>query len=346
MSEIEKRLIKTAIKKAATWGTEIDVNAAGTLIAPFNAGAIKMSSTFAEEENVQSAFQDDLDLLQVGPVDFPLDFHWRYEGLENLLLALLFGTAGIPTQQGTTTAYLHTFQLANKIPGFYTYATEKLDKFHVIRSAKPYKASFTFDGGRVKLSISNKGDKLIDDSATITSLANATIADKFNRVLSKQGLFRMNTQTGAALASPTDDIKVKNFTLDIERVLEGGSFTADSLTCLELLETAKLSLKLTLEFVRMDATNELYFANWLAEAEKKADITFTGALIETPYYYKALFQFPRLKVEDVEYSDEGIIPAKITLRGLEASSAPTGMTGITKPVQLELINKRITDYLS
>ena len=150
MSDIEKRLNVSAWKKASVWGTEIDVNAANMGILPLNAGAIKQSIAMIPDESPVSPFESDLDLGDYEPVDFSLDFDARYRGL-GPIIAQVFGTAGVPsTPEGT--ARLHTLELADKIAALFgTYATEKHDKYHVVPSAKPYKLTFTLDGGKLKL---------------------------------------------------------------------------------------------------------------------------------------------------------------------------------------------------
>jgi len=344
MSDIEKRLNVSAWKKASAWGTEIDVNGAGNGILPLNAGAIKQSITMIPEESPVSAFESDLDLGDYDPVDFSLEFDARYEGL-GPIIAQVFGTAGVPsTPEGT--ARLHTLELANKIATLFgTYATEKHDKIHVVPSAKPYKLTFTIDGGKLKLTADIKGDRVMDSSIIVTTLAAVTVPDKHNRALAKQLAFRMNAQGGGALAGG-DVIGLKNFTLEIERKPEAGAPEVGSQTIIEVLEEGKVSVKLMLELNRMNNVNDVYFGDWTSENEKKADLIFTGALITGTSYYFFKFEFPRLKIEDVEYPDENIIPAKIILRGLLADAAPTGMTGITKPVQLKVQNKRNTDMLA
>ncbi len=344
MADIEKRLNKTAWKKGATWGTEIDVDGAGNGILPLNAGVPKLTIPPVEEESAASAFQSDIDQGMFDPVDFSLEFDARYEGL-GPILAQVFGTAGTPTQQGATAAYLHVLQMADTIAGLYgTYCTEKKDKFHVVKSVKPYKLTFSLGDGLVKLAIEMKGDEVIDNSTIITSLASLTTPDIHNRILCRQAVWRMNDQTGAALAGG-DQIRPRDFTLEIERPMED-QFECGRQAIIEPLENAKPMVKLTLNFNRYDDVNKLYFADWKAETEKKLDVVFTGALIESTYYYYFKFQFPRFKIEDVDYPDDMIIPATVVLRGLEADSAPTGMTGITKPVQLDIINRRTTDMLA
>jgi len=342
---IEKRLNVSAWKKATAWGTEVDVNVALSGIYPLNPGAPKFVIPGLLDEGAASAFESDMDQGDYSPVDFGLDFDLRYEGL-GPIIAQIMGTAGVPAQQDTTDAYLHTLQLKNTISGLFgTYVTQKHDKIHVVPSAKPYKATITLSGGLVKVSVAMRGDKIIDDSAIVTGVDSVTFADKHNRALARQGIYRMNAQDGAALADG-DKVKIKNAIIEIERTSLSSDYESESRSIIEPLEGDKPQIKVTLEFNRMDDVNKLYFANFKAETEKKMDIVFTGALIEDTYYYYHKFQFPRLKIEDIEYADANLIPAKIVLRGLEADAAPTGMDGVTKPVQWDVMNKRTTDMLA
>ncbi len=344
MGDIERRLNKTAFKKGVTWGTEVDVNVAGTGLLALNAGAPKLSMSGIEEESAASANETDLDFAEVNASDFSCDVDYRYNGIENILLAMLMGTAGTPAQQGATTAYLHTLQMANSRAGLFgTYATEKLGKIHVVPSLKVMKYTLSLNKGLLKASFGVRGDRVIDNSSVITAMSSVTYPDKHNRARFYQGVWRMNAQSGAALATG-DIIKPKSFQLEIDVPMD--SERENGRYIVEPRENGKPKVKLTLEFPRMDTVNDDYFSEWMAETEKKLDLTLTGALIASTYYYGKIFQFPRLKIEDVEYADSNVIPAKLVLRGLEADAAPTGMTGITKPVQIGIMNTRTTDLLA
>jgi hypothetical protein len=258
---------------------------------------------------------------------------------------------GLSSYVGDTVAlpnglnYLHTLTLADSVVGkFFTYATEKGAKIFVVPSLKVLKGSFSFSGGFIKVSFGVRGSQVINDSAIVTSLGSVTIpANAHLRAIQSQAVFRMNAQTGNALDSD-DTIRPKAFTFDPERKMDG-EFVAGSRVVIEPLENDKPSFKLTLEFPRMDTVNDDYFSEWIAGTEKKMDITITGPIIDGAYAYYLKFEFPRLIVEDVEYADSKIIPAKIVLRAVVADAAPTGMTGKTLPVYGELMNTRATSLL-
>jgi hypothetical protein len=452
MGNLEKRLNRAGLIKAVTWDLEADCSAAGCGITPLNPGAIKLAYPAIEIDEIFGAFETDIDHANFNGIDFGLDFQYQWNGLENILMAMWFGTAaaptslfvvdatnnkidfkeGVPELTGTVAtgsytgatlataiaaamngaagkaltytctyssstnkftigaganfticwntgthkatdistmcgysdvaddnggnlsfvsdtasvgaAYQHTMSMADQVSGIFgTYAVEKLSKIHVVPSLKVMKLALTQANGMLKLNAGCRGSKVVDDSSVITSMSAITYAAIRNRAKFSQAVFRMNDQTGAALGS-TFVVKPKTFNLDPERKMDN-EHASGSATIIEPLETGKPTVKLTMEFPRMDAVNALYFANWIANAEKKADITITGPVIAGTHAYMLKCEMPRLQVEDVEYPDSGLIPSKIVLRAVVADVAPTGMA-LTNPLTATLINSRSTSLLA
>jgi hypothetical protein len=256
--------------------------------------------------------------------------------------------SGEKTYESDTAANLvnkHTFSMANTTFGIFgTYATAKHTKIHIVPSFKVLKAVFSMSKGLVKSVFSLRGNKVIDTSSVISAMSAVTYPDIGNRVKFSQGVFRMNNQSGGALADG-DIIGVKGFGPEPERKMDS-EITNQAAYIIEPRENGKPTVKLTLDFARMDDVNAAYFASWIAETEKKADITFMGATINGVLYRYLKFEFPRLKIEDVDYPDGNIIPAKMVLRGLVAAEAPEGMSGITDPIHITLQNSQTADYLA
>jgi len=344
MGSILQRLNISAVKKGTTWGTEVNVNVAGAGIRPLNPGAPQAKIMMLQDE-VKGAWEQ---YLKAGPyeaTDFNLDFQYHYDGNENLLLALLFGSDTV-AQQGGTTAYQHALAPVADVSGlFATYATEKGSKIHVVPSLKVTKATWSVDGGLLKLSLGCRGSHLIDNSGVITSLSAVTETGNLKeKAAFFKGKCRINAQSGAALAD-TDAVTLKNISIEFDRKMDselaiGGTYI------IEPKENDKPQVKVTLEFPRMDTTNAAYLQDWTAGNEKKMDLSFVGSLIASTYYYTNTLYFPRLVIEDVEYADSKIIPAKVVLRGLVADTAPAGMTGMTAPIYCNLINTITTSYLT
>ena len=451
----EKRLNKSAYGDGTTWGTEADVNAAGAGIRPLNPGVPAPNRPVLERNEITNAHEAGLDTANIDASDFPLDFIYKYDGLENKPLAQVFGTAATPaplfvvttsnnkidfvdaaaatkvasvaagSYTGTTLAtaiaaamnavvgvtgtfacawststfkftisesagptnfellwnsgtnkatdistlcgysdaaddtgaatftsdsactgsgaYQHTLTAADDIDDIFgTYATEKGTKVFVVPSWKPYKFSLTVDAGMIKLSINGRGDQVINDSATVTTLGSVTYPDDTTAPRAKfsQAVFRMNDQTGGALGA-SDAINPKTFTLEYERPLDN-EHVASSAMCAEPKGNGKPKCKLSMEFRRVDAVNELYFADWDAETEKKLDLNITGPVIIGTHAYLLQFVFPRLILEKIDLPDGEVIPVKIDARAVVAESAPTGMTVYLTPIGGTVINTRST----
>jgi hypothetical protein len=346
MGDNEKRLNKAALMKATDWGTVIaGLNGAGNGILPLNPGTPKRNVQMIEDE-AAGAFEANLDVGVFGASDFGLDFDYRWDGLENILLGLLMGVDTSPAPQGGTAAYLHTITLANSAFGlFASYAVEKGAQVHTVPTLKVLKATFSTSGGLIKVAFNLRGSETADATATLGSTtvpANSHIRAKF-----QQAVFRMNDYTlagGGITLGAGHIIKPKMFTLEIERKMDAEHVSGGQVI-LEPVENDKPAVKFTMDFPRMDATNAAYFAAWTAPTDKKADIIVTGPLAAAGYNYVLNVQLPHLVVEDVEYADSKIIPAKIVLRGLAADVAQTGLTGIL-PIGIFLTNLRVASLIA
>lgn len=342
MPSIENRLNNSAVIKGATWGTAAQAGAAGLGISPTNKGAIKLNMPVMERDEVTNANETGIDFANVNAADFTLDFNHTFLGRENLLLAALIG-ADSEAKQGATAAYLHTMAMADSASGiFVTYAVDKNDKVYVVPSAKVTKASLSMNNGFIKSVFSLRGDEVTDADAVVTALTSVTYP-AIERLKYSGAVFRINAQGGADFGA--GDVVVPNaFTLDIERKFDS-VHAAGSANIIEPRENGKPTVKLVMEFPRMDATNEVWLASWKAKTEYKADLTITGSLIVDTYYNYLKFQFPRLILEDFDVPDSGLLGVKATFRAVVASAAPTGMTGLTKPVTATLMNALTTGYL-
>jgi hypothetical protein len=340
MGDIEKRLNKAAIKVGAAWGTEVDADAVGHGILPLNAGSPKLNVDMLEDES-DTAFDVNLDVGNYAPSDFSLDFDYRWDGYENLLLGLLMGVDTAPSGP-VDGNYVHTITLADKVESlFATYAVEKGTKIHICPSVKVLKWTLSGSGGIVKSSFNLRADRLIDTSAILANMATVTIpANAHHRAKTNQVVIRMNDHTwaGGGTALTAAIIKPKSFTLEVERKFDG-EHTTGSATILEPIETDKPTVKLTMEFPRMDATNAAYFADWFAGTNKKADIFITGphAGTSASVHYCLQIDLPRLIIEDVEYADSKVIPSKIVLRGAVSDMDQTTTVGVL-PIGIFLTN--------
>ena len=337
--------IVLAAKKAAAWFTAVACAAGDGLFLTDMKLARKQSPLM--DESLGKAFHDNAD---PGPikVEGTLDAWFRYDGLD-LLIAMLFGTTGgAPVQQAATAAYAQSFTLASTLEGlFCTLAAYNGVSVEEFISAKFAGLEIKGKVGEpVEVSFKVIADEMDPESAVNTSatMANVTMPEALNRVLFSQGVFRMNDQDGAALDSD-DEIAPNSFSIIIERKLAGVHAAGQSNKIDEPSNTNMTEVLLKLGFPRYTSKQDM--VDWVAATEKKADIVFTGSLIEDTYYRTQAYSFPRLAHDDValKYS-QGIMENEVVLHALLASAAPTGMSGITLPVQLDVINTKTTDVLA
>lgn len=343
------REIIAALKKAATWGTEVACGAGD--------GLLLLSESLGRDQEVlkdESMGLDFVEAMDVGgiTVEGQLEAYLRYDGLD-VPVALAMGTAGAPTQQGVTAAYANTYRLAASLQGlFATLAMQKLPgtsgSVHVVPSLKM--AGFTIKGeaGKaVTIAFDTLGDNLIRNSSTNTptTMANVTYPEKKHRVLMKQGVFRVNDQSGAALGAG-DEIYPSTFELTFKRQMSGVLVAGQGDDVIdEPDEDGFPEITLKIEFPRY--LDDAQFNAWTGGTAKKMDITFTGALIEDTYYRTFQLSFPHLRVAKVEEptNGPGKIPQSVTYEVLAADAAPTGMS-YTDPFWIDVINTRTTDPLA
>lgn len=231
----------------------------------------------------------------------------------------------------------HTYDLADHIDAlFMSYCIYNQVNVEEATSLKCFGFTLKGDVGKpLSITFHCIAINKITDSSVNTSgtFANVTFRETANRVLYSQGVIRMNAQGGDTLASPTDNIYPKSFELSFKRKMSGmygvgGSFDVVD----EPTNDGQPETKLKLEFPRYTANT--YFTDWDANNAKKLDMTFAGAGSRS-----LLLQFPNLKFASVDLPiEQGILKHPAEFNCLSAAVAPTGMSGVTKPFRLKLVN--------
>lgn len=286
-------------------------------------------------------------------VEGDIEAYLRYDSHE-LPLAMVLGTAGSPTQQGSTTAYLHTLKPATNTDGYFvTYCEDWKNYIREIPSLKITGFVIKGEVGKpVEISYKCIGiDKVHDSSTNTTSTFDyVTFRETANRVMFAQGVFRMNAQTGSAL-SGTDVIYPSSFELTYQRKMAGVYGQYKSGGCVQDLIDEPTNdglpeVKLKLTFPRHSATT--YLAALKADTRQKMDITFTGAEIASPYNRSFVIWLPNIQLTgDDPQLELGIIKEPLEFVCHGASSAPSGMTACTDaPLWVKLISQLATNPLA
>lgn len=279
-----------------------------------------------------------------------------YGGNCGKLLSYFFGTSGSPTQTppSTGTSYLHAVTLEDALDVFMTLCMGKRpgQKWWEYASAMVAELRLRGEGnGRVTFELSLIASTLDRDSSTNTTTQTdaVTVAAIEGAVRFPEGLFRINAQGGSGLASPTDDIDIASFELVARRDLSRDFLADGTAVVAQPAEQGPCEVMLTVSTRSYDA--ETWKAAWAAGTEYKWDLKFTGTGLDggsgaDPYY---LFQSPRAVVaEDPQASigSRNRITHTITFKSIKAASAPTGMSGITQPLAMSVMDKVSGAYLS
>jgi hypothetical protein len=337
--------IKAAVKKAAVWDTPVACGASNGVL--LKGDTLKRTVESLVDNGLGQAFGKNMDQGEI-KAEGALSAFLRYDGLD-LLIALAMGaTGGAPAQQGATTAYAQAFTLADLLDGlFSTIAINK--KVNVFEYTSAKITGFTLKGEMGK-PLEIDFDVIADDedpaSVTndLTSFANVTYFETAHRVLMSQGEFRINDRSGAALGAG-DVIKPSSFELAFRRKLAGKYVAGGSNRIDEPLNEGLPEVTLKLTFPRYTATT--YLTALGADTRKKMDIVFTGAEIEAPYNREFKIQFPHLALTNAEAATaKGQIEHPLEFKCLATDTAPTGMAGILKPFQADVINRQSANVLA
>jgi len=343
----ERRLLAAGAKKSTTWGTAVALGAGSGINTKGITGYVRVQDYLIAAE-VDSALARSGQLDVIKPIDATIQTDMLYDpGALGTLIALLWGTAGNPAQQGGTAAWLHKFQLAdtnwNKIA---TMAVEFPGIIHEMRSCKPIEWTMKAAGsGIVGSELKVRGDQIIDDSGVngATQMDSLTYDDRENRVLFRHSAVKMNAASAGDVSGETA-LVTNNIEVSIKRQGYDSVHPAGQYGIIEPAEGGYPDFRVKISFPRFDAVNKVFMATAIAETLQKMTVTFIGPLIASTYYYTYKFYFPKMRMMIPEASWDEIVKNGLELIAEEASAAPTGMAH-TRPY-VEITNKRTTDYLA
>lgn len=344
----ERKLLAVGARKGTTWATAValgagyGVNCKNVTGFDRNQGILK-----AEEVDNPLPMSGALDVIkEVEPViltDFLYD-----PGALGAMIAGLFATAGAPTQQGATTAYLHTLQWADSNSGiFYTFAREMPGKIWECPSAKPTEWTLkSAGGGIIQSELKLRGNLIKDDSAvnTFTQMDALTYDDRDNRMLFRHQVVRMNGQADGDVSGATP-LNCTEVEVSYKRAGYDSVHPAGQYDILEPAEGGYPDIRVKLRFPRFDSVNAAFLATAIAETTQKMLIKYTSAaLAGVGYPYSLSLYFPRLRPLCPEAPWEEIVKNGLELVAEQATANPTGMS-YARPYA-QLVNRRTTNYLA
>ena len=342
-----KRLLAAGAKKSAQiWGTAEAMGAGNGLLLESD-GGLSRTQPYLPALEADTPFVMEGDLGPIDPVDFAPAFTMRYDpGQLGALIAQLFGNAGASSPVGA--GFAHVFDWDDENYGeFCTFAVERPSKIFEVASAKPYALDFNIADGFLKGSISLRGDALINTSAvnTLTQIDALTYADRGNRVKFSDLTVYMLSQASVSEPDSSTKLELSDITLHFERPHDS-PHAAGGASIIEPAENGHSIITVELTFPRMNTVNNLYFADFIAETEKKMYIWFYGEYISggAGQQYQVMFYYPRLRIIEIDYPFDDIVPGRIKFQAEKTSSLAAGFGHHTP--YLRIANTQEGDYFA
>lgn len=356
-----------------TWGTGADLDAASLGIAPFYVGGFKRlhpGKNFFNTMNTTSVAYS-----CQGRYDDTTVTWQQYLAYEagNLPIAQWFGDNTAPSTVETS-GRAHVWDIQTRNNYYASFAESDtvtaaeaiwaLDTVAVMGmeltlepGQSPSMISFTGVASHCTLETNaDSGDQ--PDTTTVASVTNATITQF---ACFEDVTFRINSQSGGALGSG-DEINPGSIKVTFNRPFEADHRVKNSADGALFAkgpaaprQTGPSEVMLELSFPSYDTQNDSFIEAIMDDDqgdEWKADITIDSGTLAgaTSENYKHLIQFPRLQLDPsgssvAEDAVEGGKATVLLFKCMTASSAPTGMSGVTN-VRWTNTNQKTATYLT
>jgi len=307
-------------------------------------GAVKYSPIFVEDRSFGETELGPAEYGDLNPTNATLTGQARYEDHNHILRALAMGspaTVAISTSAaGQVTSWRHVIDMAPSIDGLAaTFAFDKKLFTEEITTAKVCGFGETVgEGGIINetfqiLGVAPTDISSININSTIYGASYPALTGKLFR---NQGVVRMNLQSGGALGA--SDTLV--FTGAIEFTFNRPHDSVFAYGSRDIIEPGAnefpvISARIMLERANTVTVNSLR-VGLRAGTAWKADVTYSGAFINSTDRYSRLYQFPYVEIQDHDTRAAGagqIKPIAVAMLKKPAA-APTGMTGVTHAFRL------------
>jgi hypothetical protein len=309
----------------------------------------------------ESFSQDFIGPSEVGdyqPVTPTMAMQLRFEQGPDVFLAGAMGSAATPVvvssqAAGSLVAYEHVLTLSPSLVPMFTYAANFQNYVQEIPSFKVMGFGIKVGAqGRMEVNFAIVGnrttyDSVINNSAT---LAGAVPATPGNRAFRRLTRLRMNIQSGNSLTA-TDEVPVaKEFSLDITRPL-AQDFVLNSDGIIEAEDDGFWTGTMQITYARMtSASANSLQAGMHASQRFKADLHMRGTYVNSTTQRSLFFEIPNLQVQTGGYKavvvGHGQVRPVVDFDLYMPPGPPAGMTSLTAPLRITVVNTRSTNLLA
>jgi len=315
-------------------------------------GGLKFAPDIIEDDAFGQTFIQQSDIGNVQAPNPSLGAVARYNDSSFIWEAVAMGSPSAVTiatsAVGQVTSWTHQLDLAANLNGLgLTLAIDKVLYVDELTSAKVH--GWTLEegaGGLMRQTYYVTGSKATNiSSVNINStVAGAIFPSLANRILMRQGVFRMNTNAAGGLAAG-DAVHAEKIKFTYNRPMDSPHVYGQDYV-IEPADNGFPTFGLEVTYPRMTQTSANSLRAGLEAATGwKADWTFLGSFINSTDQYKLLYQFPYLQVTDFEAQVTGAnqVKPKAMFAARLATTSPTGMAFVN-PFRLTrvLVNSTVS----
>ncbi len=344
------REVKMAFAKlgANSWGVAASVTKG---VYCQSTGGLKLQPSRVNDEAFGQAFLGTGSLGDVTAPNVTFVGRSRYDDYQYVLDALAMGSPAVAlsnSASGQTPSYTHTIDLATSTDGLgLTIAIDKSLWVDELTSAKVWGfGEQPGTGGVIDKSYKVLGSKMTNISSVniAATVSGASWPALSNRIFRSEGVFRMNLQGGSSLASG-DAVAAESIEFMFERPQDAPFVYGQNYVHLPA-DNGHPTFQIKVKYPRMTATSasSLYAALRTAGVTWKADLTYTGAYINSTDTYKRLYQFPHVELDETNGFDvtgANQVKPEATFHCKIAATSPSGMAFVN-PFRLTLTNSQAT----
>lgn len=356
MASITTPEVDIVIKPAATWGTAIDVTAATAGLALY-ASAFTINDGFGEFQPRDIGFDNFITnvirLERSVTLSFTSDlsFHGGW----------LFGLAlfqGGDTVTGAGPEYTHTMDMVSSIFGKFATIAMKVEDDYAIEFPSVKFTSITISlaaNGVGTVSFNAMADRVVQNASVVNTISkiNSTSYPTYDAkpLGDTNHYFRMNAASGGGL-SGSNDLQILNMSLTMSRPFDARRVLRAANTKYTLEPRQKQPTVATLQVQLAEINDGALdgYNEFDSQTAKKAEIFIDGAVIGGGSTNASLkIQLPRLLPSQVAGynvpNNASEMQPSYTYQIVKASSAPTGMTGVTNYARFVAITEKSSAYV-
>lgn len=339
-----------------TWGTPSSVTK-GALI--MSTAGLDGGPTIVDDGAFNQAFIGEGEPGDYAALTPEIGMQLRYEGAAPVWMAAAMGSAAAPVvlssqAANSLVAAQHVLTLAARPSKFLTLACDMGNPSQYVLESPAVKVrGFSVkvgENGRMDVSfpcISAKAnyDSTTNTNSTVGGVAAQTLSSRLYR---NTGTFRMNLQSaGSLVASDAVTIaKDLSFSVTVPMTQDDVVFGQDYIIEPDVDGFPEFPVEITYAAMNTVSANSMAFA-LKTGGIFKADLTFTGAYINSTTRRSLVVQWPALQIYTfkAEAASHGKIRPTATFRAKQASAAPSGMA-FTQPIRLTWTNANSLNLLS